>query len=317
MSIGDGKVSFVTRHADGLHLSLMGLDPRGTDDLGTGSDIEAGALATLFVVPSPVVIPTGGSTFEFTAIGYDSAGTSVAVEPVWSIVEGTPFSTIDDETGILTSGSLGEEESITVRATVGAITADADVSTQDITLDSLDVTPNSTWNMAVGGTVQFSAVGYVGAEQIAISPTWSLQSGVGSINSAGLYSAGTTPGSAVIRATFGAVYDETSIVVSAGTAVSLEITPINPTIPGGDTQLFTATAYDVYGNNVGTIEMTSPWVCFEGGTIGGTAQTATLTAAANTTAGNISYTDAIRATYGSLQAFQSFIVSPGTGGPES
>lgn len=314
LSVGDGQVSIVSRHSDGLHLSVMGLDPRGTDDFGSGSDIQAGALDLLVVVPSPVLLPTGEATFAFTARGYDEDGNPTAVEAVWSIVEGGTDATIDADTGILTTGALTEEEDITVRATVGSLTADADVSIQDLVLDSIVVSPAGPWNMVVGQTLQLSAIGYVGEAAVAVTPTWSVFSGGGSISTSGLFTAGTTAGAVVIRATHGVELDDVAIVVNPGTMIALRISPDNTTIEGGTTENFTVVGLDVYSNEIAISQLSEGWTCLEGGSMGGVGNPATLSASASEI--EDTFVDAIRATHNGLVDYTSFTVTPGDGGPD-
>ncbi len=61
-------------------------------------------------------------------------------------------------------------------------------------LSALVITPNPQV-LAVNGTQQFTALGtdFSGAN-VSITPTWSVVAGGGTISSAGLFTAGTTPG---------------------------------------------------------------------------------------------------------------------------
>ncbi|UOF81158.1 putative T1Ss secreted agglutinin rtX [Caudoviricetes sp.] len=307
VSLTDGRVSLITRYSDGLHLSVIGLDPRGDASLGSGSPTVVGPLASLVVVPSPISLTTGEATFEFTALGYDADGNEVTITPVWSIVEGSPYASIDADTGALTTGILTEEEDVTVRAAVGSLTADAAVSIADIVLDSLVIAPDA-WEMAVGTTRQFTAVGYVGDVVVSVSPVWSLVSGVGSINaSTGLYTAGTTPGSAVIRATVGAETLDANITVAAGAAAALSISPEDPSILSEGSQVFTVSALDSYGNTV-EIDGTPEWYVEDGGTLLSSGAAATLTVESSTL--DVNYANpALSVTYRSLYASTGFTIT--------
>lgn len=67
----------------------------------------AGALATITVTPNPAIIPAT-TTQQFTAVGRDAAGNTVAIAPVWSLVP--PVFPDDTDTisatGLFTAGGL-------------------------------------------------------------------------------------------------------------------------------------------------------------------------------------------------------------------
>lgn len=314
ISIADGKLSLVSRHASGLSLSVLGLDPRGLNLLEQGTAVETGSLSSLFAVPSPARLSTGSSAFQMSAIGYDEFGNSVAVSPTWSIVTGSPFASINPSTGVITTGTAGQEETITVRATVGAITADATVIIEDIVLDSLVISPaTSPFQMTVGGAQTFTAVGYSGGNAVSITPVWTKTSGGGSISASGVFTAPTAPGTTVIRATVGAVFAERTIQTNIGEIVSLHVDPAFPYAAVGPVEL-TLTGQDVYGNVYtfpGQYPGTIQWECYEGGSIGGNQPTATLVP--YEVAEYTEYTDAIRVTWQELELFISFGVEPGAG----
>ncbi len=85
------------------------------------------------------------------------------------------------------------------------------------TATSVTVTPNSV-TMNVNTTQQFTAVvtDQFGATIASPAISWSIQSGGGSINSTGLYTASSTAGTAIIRASSGAA------------AATASITTLNP-----------------------------------------------------------------------------------------
>lgn len=312
LNVADGKAALFVRYSDGIHFNMMGLDPRGAAELGSALDSTTGALASLVVSPTPVSMPTGGSTIEFVAFGFDASGNLIDVTPTWSIVEGAPFATINSGTGILTSGSIGEQETITVRATSGSITADATVTIVDLTIDSLTVSP-STWNMTTGSDKLFSAVGHAGAVQVAVAPVWSLVSGVGSIDAAtGRYTAGTVSGSATIRATVGAITDDATITVNPATMTSMTITPNNPSVAGGTTQSFTVVGKDANGNTVGFDSSPIQWFCHSIGSVISNGEEGILTAPASST--TQLFKNAIEVTYKTLSASADWTLTPGEGG---
>lgn len=84
-------------------------------------------------------------------------------------------------------------------------------------ITAVDVTPASA-TIGTAGTQQFSAT-VTGTGTFDSSVTWSVESGVGSISSEGLYTAGSSAGSATVRATSvqdPTEYDEATVTVVAG-----------------------------------------------------------------------------------------------------
>lgn len=130
----------------------------------------------------------------------------------------------------------------------------------DPTVTSVQISPSSP-SVAGGDTQQFTAI-VLGTNSPPQDVTWTKVSGVGSINSTGLYTApaGTSSAqTATVRAT--SVLDPTksattTITVAAigsPTVTSVTISPSSPTIPGGGTQQFTAA---VIGTNSPSQEVT-------------------------------------------------------------
>jgi hypothetical protein len=103
---------------------------------------------------------------------------------------------------------------------------------------AVDVTPEPV-TLTTGQTQQFSA-SVTNATDTSV--TWTKVSGVGSINGSGLYSAGSTPGSAVIRATSvedNTKFDDVDITVNAP-AIVVDVTPEPATVTVGSTVQFSA-----------------------------------------------------------------------------
>ncbi len=98
--------------------------------------------------------------------------------------------------------------------------AATDTGTVDVTVDqtltTITVTPSSAV-VALSGTQAFTAAGFdqFGDSQSISAPTWTVESGDGSINSSiGVYTADSSAGSAVVRATSDGEYGEAEVVVS-------------------------------------------------------------------------------------------------------
>src|SRR5690606_6244640 len=100
-------------------------------------------------------------------------------------------------------------------------------------------------------TKTFTAVGYVGSTPVSITPVWSKTSGVGSIHAdTGVFTAGSTAGSAVLRATVGLITAEVTVTVSAAGLASITITGNAAANNGERVQTFTVSGADSLGNPV-------------------------------------------------------------------
>ena len=110
------------------------------------------------------------------------------------------------------------------------------------TLTSTTVTPTSA-SVPTGGTQQFSATALDQNSQ-PMNPqpsfTWSV-SGVGSISSSGLFSAGSSAGSSTVTASSGGVNGTASVTVTAGPDFSLSVSPSSQTAARGTTATYVVT----------------------------------------------------------------------------
>jgi hypothetical protein len=169
--------------------------------------------------------PVIGTSTNLSVLGADDAG-AAALTYTWSLT-GTPpatvtFSANGTNAARNTTATFSKAGAysflVTIRDAGGLTTTSSVNVTVNQTLTSLAVTPGSV-TLNNGGTQQFSAqardqFGTVLAVQPAF--TWALASGVGSVGTAGLYTAPATgTGSAVVRATSGAVGGTASVTVQA------------------------------------------------------------------------------------------------------
>jgi hypothetical protein len=174
-------------------------------------------LASMAVTPNPASVQAG-RTQQFSATGRDGNGNPFGISPTWSVVNGG--GTIDPNTGDFTAGSSTGTYVNTIRATSGGISAFATVTVTPIppVLASITVTPNPA-SIPVNGTQQFSAIGRdANGNPIAISPTWSVVNGGGTIDSStGSFRAGNSSGTFVntVRATSGTVSGTATVTVQA------------------------------------------------------------------------------------------------------
>ncbi|MBU2502571.1 hypothetical protein KJ682_14655, partial [bacterium] len=151
-----------------------------------------GPLATITITPDPATVVVS-DTQQFTATGRDESGNLVTISPTWSVVNGG--GAINGSSGLFTAGTVAATFTHSIRATSGAISGSATVivsATAPGPLATITVTPNPATVIA-GGTHQFTATGRdADGDIVAITPTWSVVDGGGTIISgSGLFTAGT------------------------------------------------------------------------------------------------------------------------------
>jgi hypothetical protein len=99
---------------------------------------------------------------------------------------------------------------------VACISGTATVTVIAGSLATITVTPNP-HTLAINGTQQFTAVGKdAGGNVIAITPTWSIVARGGAIDSTGLFTAGTVPGTFpnTVRAASGSISGTATVAVT-------------------------------------------------------------------------------------------------------
>jgi hypothetical protein len=265
--------------------------------------VTNGPLASITVTPNPSSMQAG-STQRFTAVGRDAGGNVIAIAPTWSIANGG--GTIAAATGDFTAGGAAGTFANTVRATSGAISGSATVTVtpMPLALASMTVTPNPA-SVPTGRTQQFSANGRDGnGNAFAISPTWSVVNGGGSIDpNTGVFTAGNTPGTyaSTVRATSGAVSAFATVTVTAPPVLtSITVSPNPASMQVNGRQQFAAIGRDANGN---TFAVSPTWsVVAGGGTID--PNTGAFTAGGN--AGT--FMNTIRATSGTVSGTATVMV---------
>jgi hypothetical protein len=272
-----------------------------------------GPLMTITILPNPAGMATN-ATQQFTASGQDANGNSVAISPVWSVVNGG--GSINSSLGLFTAGASAGTFAQTIMVTSGMVSATASVTVVASAgaLATITVTPNLA-SVATNGIQTFTATGKdANGVVVAMSPavTWSVVSGGGSINSGtGLFTAGTTTGlfASTIRAASGSVSGLASVTVvaAAGTLASITIAPSPASVATNGTQQFTATGRDVNGVAIAISPAASWSVVNGGGSIIGASGLFTAGAATGT------FSQTIKVTSGSVSGFATItVVAPPT-----
>lgn len=263
--------------------------------------VTAGPLASIIVTPNPTTLAVGASQ-QYLAVGRDASGNVVQFTPTWSVVAGGGSVS---GTGLFTAGTTTGTYTNTVQASAGSLKATATVTVTAGPLASITVTPNPT-TLNVSLTRQFTAVGKdASGNVVPISPVWTVVNGGGVIGNAGLFTAGTTPGTyaGTVKATSGSISSTATVVVTAGALATIEVTPTPATLAIGATQQFTAVGRDVGGN---VVAINPTWAVVAGG--GSVDLSTGLFTAGNSTG---TYTNTVRASVGSLAGFATVHVTSG------
>lgn len=179
-------------------------------------------LATITVMPDARL--AASSSQQFTAEGRDTRGALFDITPVWAVV--AHGGTIDNH-GLFVADSTPGTFLNTVTATDGNIVGSANVTVTPrpsavvYTLASITVSPAGPDTIPASSTRQFVAEGKDSAgSTVSFSPTWAVVAGGGTIDNAGLFTAGTVPGIYIntIKASSGAIAGFATITVASSAA---------------------------------------------------------------------------------------------------
>ena len=251
------------------------------------------ATATVTLVPGPAtvvgVVP-GSATLEvgsveaFAAVALDAYGNLVTTALTWSA---------DSAIGTITSGGV-----LTAATTVGsglvtaAVTSNPAVrGTASVTLvpgppATVTIAPPTTVTLAVDATHAFSAaVRDQYGNAIANPPlTWSVTGGIGTVDAAGLFTAGHVDGTGTVVASSGTAQASATVTVTPGSPAQIVVDPPDAIVTvGTSSQGFTAQVYDRYGNLI--TGQTVTWTTV--GAIGTVDASGVLTAAQTVSAGYV------------------------------
>ena len=234
-------------------------------------------------------------------MGKDITGNVVAIAPVWSVVNGG--GTIGSA-GQFTAGSTLGTYAGTVKATSGAISGTATVTVTAGPLATITVTPTPA-SMVIATTQQFTAVGKdLGGNVVAISPTWTIVAGGGTVGLTGLFTAGNLTGTYTntVRASSAGIAGFATVIITSGPLASITVTPNPVSMQASTTQQFIAVGKDA-SNNVFLI--TPVWTVVNGGgAIGSSSGIFTAGLASGT------YNNTVMATSGAISGTATVTVTP-------
>ncbi len=221
-------------------------------------------LTSITVTPTPFTMNIS-TTKQFTAVAKDQFGNAMVPQPTftWTATGGTVNST-----GLYSAGTSAGTFAVT--ASSGAISGSAAVTLQiPLVLTSITVTPTP-FTMNTSTTKQFTAVAkdQFGNAMVP-QPTFTWTATGGTVNSTGLYSAGTSAGTFAVTASSGVISGSAVVTLQIPLVfTSIVVTPTPFTMNISTSKQFTAVAKDQFGNAM-VPQPTFTWTA-TGGTVSAT-----------------------------------------------
>jgi len=246
---------------------------RATSDSIAGQTrltVTAAILASIAVTPANPSI-ANGTQQQFVATGTysDSSNRDLTTEVTWSSSDDdvATISNAESGKGLATGSAVGKT---TIRARLGSISGSTPLTVKAATLDTIEVTPPDP-SIPNGREQQFTATGIYtdnSKQVLTDSVTWSSSDeGVATISNAngseGLASSKKV-GSTTITASSGEISGVSSLTVSAGILLSIQVTPVEATIAVGKKQPFTATGTYSDGSTQDLTQVVT-WTAFTDG----------------------------------------------------
>jgi len=241
-----GLASAIAQGTSQVSATLSGVTGSTTVTIGPA------ALVSIAVTPANPSIAKG-STQQFTATGtYTDASTQNLTSSVSWASSNTSVATI-------TSGGLATgvaQSTSQISATSGTVTGSTTLTVGPAVLVSIAVTPANP-SIPKGTTQQFASTGTFSdgsTQNLTTSASWvSSNTTVATVSASGL-ATGAAQGTSQISASSAGVTGTTTLTVGPAILVSIAVTPVNPSIPKGTTQQFTATGTYSDGS---TLDVTS------------------------------------------------------------
>src|SRR6478736_4168426 len=237
------STAVATVDVNGLVTAVAPGSSNGSASIGgiTGSTtltVTAPTISSISITPVDLTLAIGiNQQFTATATYSDGSSQDLASGVTWSSSSSSVVSI--NGSGVATTAGAGQT---TITATVGSLSDTTTLTAVSAHLISIDVEPKAV-SIAVGTTLQFSAVGTFddGSTQLLPSVTWtSSVPGTATVGASGLATSVGT-GSATISAISGSVTGTASLSVDSATLVSIAVTPANSSMAVGTTKPFTAT----------------------------------------------------------------------------
>lgn len=286
----------IHRKYKGVVLAVLGaaaiaLTGCGSSSSGGGFTQPSKSLTSISISPANPTVPLGDKQ-QFTATGFYSDGSKQDLTQTVSWSSSQSGIAAIAASGLASSKQIGKTS---INANSGSISGSTTLAVSQAALVSLSVSPKNP-TVPKGETQQLTATGTFSdgsTQDVTGSVAWSSSAaGVASISNGGLATA-QAAGTATLVATSGSITGQDTLTVSAAALMSITLSPLNPTVPKGETQQLAATGIFSDGstqnltNSVSWISSPPGIVAINSGGVA-TAQatgTATLIASAGTVSG--------------------------------
>lgn len=200
--------------------------------------VSPAGLVSIAVSPPNPTVPKG-ETQQLTATGIFSDGSTQNLTNSVTWTASPPGLVSISSTGLVAAQATG---TATLAATSAAITGQDTLTVSQAALMSLTISPSNP-TVPKGETQQLTATGTFSdgsTQNMTSAVAWTSSApGLVSISNGGLATAQAT-GTATLLATSGSINGQDRLTVSQAALMSLGITPLNPSIPKGETQQLTA-----------------------------------------------------------------------------
>jgi MYXO-CTERM domain-containing protein len=208
--------------------------------------VRPGALASLTLDPTSATLAVTESQ-QFSARGVDSCGNTLSLALNWAVTAGGGSV---NGSGLFTAGTVAGSYPNTLEVSASGRSARASLTVRPGPLAVLSLSPREV-DLAPGSTVKFTLLSTDRfGNAVAVSPTWSVVAGGGTLDATGTFTAGSTAGTYTdtVRAQASGFTASATVTVLVGATARVELTPTSISLAPGQKQHFTARAYDVFGN---------------------------------------------------------------------
>lgn len=234
-----------------LHPALLGLVAAAVL-VGCSSEKSSATVKSLRISPESITLAVGiGAEVSATATFSDGSTRDVTREASWSSADAAVGTVAADAGGAPQVRALAKGQT-TLRATFADVSAQVRLDVTEATAVSLAVEPKPL-ALSVGITRQLTATATFsdgGSRGLTQDLTWSSSDeAVASVSGSGLVRA-VAPGSATLKARFGALEATTQVTVTAAVVTSLAVTPAEGGMARGSSMVLTATATRSDGTTV-------------------------------------------------------------------
>jgi outer membrane protein assembly factor BamB len=211
--------------------------------------VTAGSLDHVTVAPASVTVGAG-NVVALTAAGYDGYGNEIpGLTFGWSTTIGSVLVLGGSNTALFEAGTIAGSGAVTV--TCQALTVEVPVEVVSGGLGSLSISPREL-AVVVGGTAQFTVSCYdvYGNEMVGVNLEFSVEGGIGTVSSSGLFTAGIAAGTGKVVVRNGTVSCEADITVMAGALDHISVDPGTVSVEAGGIVSLHASGLDQYENEV-------------------------------------------------------------------